>query len=82
MSQPDLDENNQAADGHTVASCLSELRLEALDRKIGEMASQVTEADRRGDLEERDRLVLEQVELTRRRRSLLPRAEAAAPITY
>jgi DNA primase len=81
MSEPDLDENNQAADGHTVASCLSELRLEALNRKIREVSSQVNEAERLGDLEERDRLVLEQVELTRRRGSLLPKAEAAPTVS-
>jgi len=72
-----LDHEGQPLDGHTPESCLAELRVAALDRKIQALAFQMHEAERAGDAAERDRVALEQIELTRKRNTLMPRAEAA-----
>jgi DNA primase len=54
-------------------SCLQTLRLMNLDRRIKELAAEITEADRAGDDARRDRLVMEDLNLKRLRTSLLPR---------
>ena len=72
-----LDEEGQPLDGHTADSCLAELRVASLDRKIQALAFQMNEAERAGDAAERDRVALEQIELTRKRNTLMPRADAA-----
>jgi DNA primase len=54
-------------------SCLQTLRLMNLDRRIKELAAEITEADRAGDDARRDRLVMEDLNLKRLRSSLLPR---------
>jgi DNA primase len=55
-------------------SCLMTLRLMSYDRRLRELAAEITAADRAGDEALRDRLVMEDFELKRRRTSLLPRA--------
>jgi DNA primase len=55
-------------------SCLQTLRLMNLDRRIKELAAEITEADRAGDEARRDRLVMEDLNLKRLRTALLPRA--------
>jgi replicative DNA helicase len=52
--------------------CLDALRLMKLDRNIEELATQIAEADRAGDDERRDRLVMEKLELSKRRSNFLP----------
>jgi DNA primase len=60
-------------------SCLTTLRLMRLDRRIKELASEIARADRAGDNDTRDRLVMEDLELKRRRTALLPRAGSVTP---
>jgi DNA primase len=74
-----LDPEGNPLDGHTPESCLAELRVVALDRRIQALAFQMSEAERAGDAAERDRVALEQIELTRKRNTLMPRAEAPPP---
>jgi DNA primase len=74
-----LDDDGKPLDGHTADSCLAELRVASLDRRIQALAFQMSEAERAGDAAERDRVALEQIELTRKRNTLMPRAEAAPP---
>jgi DNA primase len=66
------DSANELNDGHTAGSCLAELRVLAIGRTISEISAAMSEAERAGDFEKRDRLVLEYVELTKRRSLLLP----------
>ena len=54
-------------------SCLLTLRLMQLDRRIKGLAAEIAEADRAGDEARRDRLVMEDLDLKRRRTALLPR---------
>ena len=54
-------------------SCLQTLRLMNVDRRIKELAAEIAEADRAGDEARRDRLVMEDLDLKRRRTALLPR---------
>jgi replicative DNA helicase len=74
----------QRADGEALddlllnaESCLMALRLMAVDRRIGELGTEIATAERAGDVERRDRLALEHLELSRRRSALLPRTETA-----
>jgi len=60
-------------------SCLMTLRLMSYDRRIRELASEITAADREGQDALRDRLVMEDFELKRRRTALLPRAGSVIP---
>jgi DNA primase len=53
--------------------CLTALRLMNVERRLKELAAEITEAERAGDEARRDRLVLENLELTRRRSAILPR---------
>ncbi|MCA1618212.1 MAG: DNA primase [Acidobacteria bacterium] len=55
-------------------SCLTTLRLMSYDRRIKELAAEITAADRAGEDALRDRLVMEDLELKRRRSALLPHA--------
>ena len=55
-------------------SCLLTLRLMQLDRRIKGLAAEIAEADRAGDEARRDRLIMEDLDLKRRRTSLLPPA--------
>ncbi len=47
-----------------------------VDRRIGELRSEIAVAERNGETERRDSLSIEHLELTRRRDGLLPKAEA------
>ncbi|MCA1592177.1 MAG: DNA primase [Acidobacteria bacterium] len=55
-------------------SCLVALRLMMVDRKLRELAAEIVAADRAGDAERRDRLIMEDLEWKRYRTSLMPRA--------
>jgi hypothetical protein len=56
--------------------CLEALRLMKVDRRISDLTSEIAAAERNGEMELRDRLAIEHLELTRRRSNLLPKAEA------
>jgi predicted membrane chloride channel (bestrophin family) len=56
--------------------CLEALRLMKVDRRLGDLTSEIAAAERNGETELRDRLAIEHLELTRRRSNLLPKAEA------
>ena len=60
----------------TAERCLDALRLMKIDRRINDLRSEIAAAERNGESERCDQLAIEQVELTRRRDSLLPKAEA------
>jgi DNA primase len=60
-------------------SCLSALRLMKVDRRIKDLAAEIARADRAGDEDARDRLVMEDLELKRRRTALMPRASGVTP---
>ena len=72
--------SDREADGlpATAESCLTALRLMTVDRRINDLGAELAEAERAGDSERRDSLVIEHLEWTRRRAALLPRAEAAS----
>jgi len=55
-------------------SCLMTLRLMSYDRRIRELAAEIAAADRAGADARRDELIMEDLELKRRRTTLLPRA--------
>jgi len=57
-------------------SCLDALRLMKLDRDIEELGTQIAEADRAGEAELRDRLVMKKLALSKQRSNFLPRNEA------
>jgi DNA primase len=67
-----FDESQTAAD-----RCLNALRLMKLDRRIDELSSEMTDAERAGDGERRDRLYLEFLELSKQRSDFLPPAQAS-----
>ena len=54
--------------------CLTTLRLMSYDRRIKDLAAEIASADRAGDETLRDRLIMEDLELKRRRSVLLPSA--------
>ena len=56
--------------------CIDAMRLMKTDRRINELRSEIAAAERSGETERCDKLAIEQIELTRRRDSLLPKAEA------
>ncbi|MCA1634555.1 MAG: DNA primase [Acidobacteria bacterium] len=57
-------------------SCVLTLRLMRVDRRIRELASEIASADRAGDAERRDRLILEDLDWKRYRATLIPRTAA------
>lgn len=61
----------------TAESCLYTLRLMTVDRRINELRAEQAAAERTGDTERRNRLAVEDLELARRRNTLLPRTETA-----
>jgi hypothetical protein len=78
MSEPQRAEGEAVDDQLANAeSCLTALRLIALDRRITELGAEIAAAERAGEMERRDRLALEHLGWTRRRGALLLRAEAA-----
>ncbi|MDQ1523520.1 MAG: primase [Pyrinomonadaceae bacterium] len=54
-------------------SCLLTLRLMRVERRLKDLALEITSAERAGDHERRDTLVMENLAWTRRRSALLPR---------
>jgi DNA primase len=54
-------------------SCLLTLRLMRVERRLKDLAIEITAAERAGDNERRDALVMENLNWTRRRSALLPR---------
>jgi DNA primase len=60
----------------TAQKCIDALRLMQVDRRISDLMAEMSAADRNGATELRDRLATEQLELTRRRSTLLPQAQA------
>ncbi|HEX8285417.1 MAG TPA: DNA primase [Pyrinomonadaceae bacterium] len=55
-------------------SCLMTLRLMSYDRRLKDLAAEIAAADRAGDDPRRDQLIMEDLELKRRRSALLPHA--------
>jgi hypothetical protein len=55
-------------------SCLATLRLMSYDRRLKELAAEIAAADRAGEDSRRDGLIMEDLELKRRRSALLPHA--------
>jgi DNA primase len=60
----------------TAQKCIDALRLMQVDRRISDLMAEMAAAERSGATELRDRLATEQLELTRRRSTLLPQAQA------
>jgi len=69
-------EKDQSARQLEAQKCIDALRLMNVDRRIGDLRSEIAVAERKGETERRDRLSIEHLELTRRRDGLLPKAEA------
>ena len=61
-------------------SCLNALRLMKLDREIDELSSQVAEAERAGEAEKRDSLVMKKHELSKQRGNFLPAAQVSKTV--
>jgi DNA primase len=79
MHEPQRADGEALDDLQVVAeSCLVALRLMAIDRRIGELGAEIATSERAGDMERRDRLALEHLELSRRRSALFPRTEESA----
>jgi hypothetical protein len=77
-SEPERQEGEAIDDVQAVAeSCLNALQLMAVDRQLSELGTEIAEAERAGDAERSSRLVMERLDLARRRSTLLPRAETA-----
>jgi DNA primase len=77
MTDLESEESDQS-DARQLAAerCLNALRLMKVDRRISDLRSEIAAAERNGETERCDRLSTEQIELTRRRDGLLPKAEA------
>jgi DNA primase len=76
--QSDHPEDEAVDDELAIAeSCLYTLRLMSVDRRINELRAEQAAAERIGDTQTSDRLAAEDLELARRRNTLLPRTEAA-----
>jgi DNA primase len=74
MSEPSRDEGEATDDVLAEAeSCLLTLRLMRVERRLKDLALEIAAAERAGDNERRDALVMENLTWTRRRSALLPR---------
>ena len=69
MSEPAESFDESLADAN---SCLDALRLLKLDREIDELSAQIADADRAGENDERDRLAMKKLELSKQRSTFLP----------
>lgn len=69
MNEPAESFDESLADAN---SCLNALRLMKLDREIDELSAQIAEADRAGADEERDRLAMKKLALSKQRSTFLP----------
>jgi replicative DNA helicase len=77
-SEPQRERDEALDDVQVIAeSCLAALRLMAIDRQLSELGTEIAEAERAGETERSNRLVMERLELARRRSEFLPRTEAA-----
>lgn len=56
--------------------CVDALRLMKVDRRISDLTSEIAVAERNGEIERRDQLATQHLELARQRSALLPKAEA------
>jgi DNA primase len=71
MSEPQRDEDEAADEVLKAAeSCLTALRLMMIDRRINELSAELALAERAGETERRDQLVLEHLEWGRRKKQL------------
>ncbi|HEX7996908.1 MAG TPA: DNA primase [Pyrinomonadaceae bacterium] len=71
MSEPKRDEGEAADDLLKMAEgCLAGLRFEMIEHRINELSARIATAERAGDTEQRDQLILEKVEWARRKRQL------------
>jgi len=77
MAELENEEGDQS-DARQLAAerCLNALRLMKVDRRISDLRLEIAVAERNGETERCDKLATEQIELTRRRDGLLPKAEA------
>jgi len=75
MSEPEARGEGEAADEAVAEaeSCLLTLRLMRVERRLKDLAIEINAAERAGDNERRDALVMENLNWTRRRSALLPR---------
>ncbi|HYJ47097.1 MAG TPA: hypothetical protein VEV81_10830, partial [Pyrinomonadaceae bacterium] len=72
MSEPQRDEGEAVDDTLASAeSCLNTLKLMTVDRRINELGLELSNAERAGDAERRDKLALEYLEWSRRKKQLL-----------
>jgi hypothetical protein len=69
MNEPAESFDESLADAN---SCLNALRLMKLDRDIDELSAQIADADRAGENDERDRLAMKKLELSKQRSTFLP----------
>jgi hypothetical protein len=77
MNEPESQDAEQTqARESTAQKCVDALRLMQVDRRISDLMAEMAAAERNGATELRDRLATEQLELTRRRSTLLPQAQA------
>jgi DNA primase len=68
MNEPSESFDESLADAN---SCLNALRLMKLDREIDELSAQIADADRLGENDERDRLAMKKLELSKQRSTFL-----------
>jgi hypothetical protein len=73
MNEPAESFDESLADAN---SCLDALRLMKLDRDIDELSTRIAEADRKGENDERDRLAMKKLELSKQRSTFLPHGRA------
>ncbi len=79
MSEPQRAEGEAIDDVMTEAeSCILTLRLMKVDRRLKELASNISAAERTGETRRRDELIMENLEWTRLRSSLAKQAGAAS----
>jgi len=75
MNEPEARAEGEATDDlqAEAESCLLTLRLMRIERRLKDLAIEIAAAERAGDNERRDVLVMENLTWTRRRSALLPR---------
>ena len=79
MSEAEVQENVQFEARQLDAQrCIDALRLMNVDRRISDLRSEIAVAERNGETERRDRLSIEQLELTRRRDGLAAKSGSDA----
>ena len=70
------EDQDRGGRGLVAQRCIDTLRLMKVERSIDELKTELAAAERNGDKTRLDQLVVEQIELTRKRNALLPQAEA------